>query len=137
MSNDTHQIQQVPYLQDTSENSQRVSTASRHVQPDSPRTDNRRAQAGSFSMARNATILPRSLQTGFWRTARTSKGIPLATEWGTRVTYRLAEYEGLLGNRKEATWSKTLREHTCCGARVSWRHKVSCPNRSQLTIDCA
>jgi hypothetical protein len=51
------------------------------------------------------------------------------TSTGRRNDTRIAEYEGLSGNRKEATWDKTTGQHTCCGARVSWRHHKDCETK--------
>ena len=41
--------------------------------------------------------------------------------------YRRAEYQGLLGSRKEATWDRKSKQHNCCRSAVPWRHKVTCP----------
>lgn len=68
----------------------------------------------------------------FWRTARTAKGISLTTWWGGRNMYRVAEYEGLLGNRKEASWDRESSTHTCCGSKSSWRHHKTCPSRAKV-----
>jgi hypothetical protein len=75
-----------------------------------------------------------TLRRGFWRTARTNKGVPLATAWGTRNMTRVAQYEGLGGNRKEKSWDKSRSLHTCCASKVSWRHKRGCPNKAQTEV---
>lgn len=63
----------------------------------------------------------------YWRTARTEKGVPLATQFGERASYIIAQYEGLYGTRKETSWNREKHQHDCCGAKVSWRHKIDCP----------
>jgi hypothetical protein len=70
--------------------------------------------------------LPRA----YWRTATTDKGISLMTSTGRRDMTRLSKYQGLGGNRKEASWNRAAGEHACCGSRVSYRHKVGCPDRA-------
>lgn len=38
--------------------------------------------------------------------------------------YRLARMTGQSGSRSEKTWNG--QEHTCCGSRGCYRHKVDC-----------
>lgn len=70
----------------------------------------------------------KQLERGFWRTARTDKGISLMTTTGRRDMTRLSKYMGLGGDRKQPSWSKAANQHTCCGSKVSYRHKVNCEN---------
>lgn len=54
---------------------------------------------------------------------------------GPKNDYRLAQLNGTVGSRSEETWQKDGRKaysgtHTCCGSKVHWRHKVSCPGLS-------
>jgi hypothetical protein len=69
------------------------------------------------------------LPRGFWRTATTDKGLPLTTEYGLRDYTKVSKFMGLGGNRKEPSWNKAAAEHTCCGSRVSYRHKINCQDR--------
>lgn len=62
----------------------------------------------------------------FWRTARTTKGVSLMTSTGCRNMTRVAEYQGLAGNRKQVSWNRELHQHTCCLSKVSYRHKKGC-----------
>lgn len=73
-------------------------------------------------------------KTAFWRTERTESGVRLCTDWETRNMHRVAEYEGLLGNRKEPSWNRRKNQHDCCGAKVSWRHHKDCPDRALKQI---
>lgn len=44
--------------------------------------------------------------------------------------YRIAHMNGTAGSRKEETFDPSLGRrggHSCCGSRVEWRHKVTCP----------
>lgn len=41
--------------------------------------------------------------------------------------YRMAFARGLGGSIKEKTWNKELHMHSCCGAKVNWRHHGDCP----------
>lgn len=44
--------------------------------------------------------------------------------------YRICKAKGQGGNRKEETFDKNLGArggHKCCGSKVEWRHKTSCP----------
>lgn len=60
------------------------------------------------------------------------KGTKISKEikrkYNLEEAYRMAFARGLGGSQKEATWSKKEHVHTCCGAKVPWRHKGACPN---------
>lgn len=43
----------------------------------------------------------------------------------TDAQYRYAQDEPLRGYRGEESWNGKI--HTCCGARVWYRHKLACP----------
>ncbi|HSX00047.1 MAG TPA: hypothetical protein VLH38_03355 [Patescibacteria group bacterium] len=70
------------------------------------------------------------MRTVFWHTERTAAGVSLMTESGGRNGHRIAEYEGLLGSRKEKSWSREKHMHTCCGAKQAYRHHIDCPDRT-------
>lgn len=42
---------------------------------------------------------------------------------GSIGDYRL----GQAGSVSEETWNRRRHHHDCCGSRVPWRHKDSCP----------
>lgn len=65
----------------------------------------------------------------FWYTERTTNGVSLLTSTGIRNMTRVAEYQGLAGNRKEASWNKSDHQHDCCESKVSYRHKNNCPRK--------
>lgn len=41
--------------------------------------------------------------------------------------YRIMFAKGQGGSQREETWDRTGHNHTCCGSKVSWRHKTVCP----------
>lgn len=54
----------------------------------------------------------------------------LVTTTGRVNEYRRAFYQGLGASPKDYTFDASIGTrggHKCCGSRVYWRHKVSCP----------
>lgn len=56
----------------------------------------------------------------------------LITSTGIPNAYRVAFALGQGASRKDSTFSRSDGIHTCCGSRVSWRHKTAC---SMLVFD--
>lgn len=63
-------------------------------------------------------------------------GVADRKRWGLIMSnggindYRVAKATGVGGSRKEETFDPKLGKrggHSCCGSKVEWRHKVSCP----------
>lgn len=51
---------------------------------------------------------------------------------GHKNAYGQAFFDGQGASCKESTWKYTDKktkkgEHSCCGSKVAWRHKVDCP----------
>ena len=50
----------------------------------------------------------------------------ITTRTGIGNAYRIAFALGQGASRKDKTYDRSRRMHTCCGSKVSWRHKVGC-----------
>ena len=50
----------------------------------------------------------------------------LICKTGIENAYRRAFLDGRGSSIKDGTFNKKKREHTCCGSKVVWRHKVCC-----------
>lgn len=37
--------------------------------------------------------------------------------------------------KKDPTWNREERTHTCCSSRVHWRHKADCQRLAELNSD--
>lgn len=47
------------------------------------------------------------------------------TKTGRLDPYRIAKWNGTNGHKDESTWNG--KKHTCCNAKVWYRHRVDCP----------
>lgn len=45
---------------------------------------------------------------------------------GRKNEYRYYQFIGQGGSCKEKSWSKENHQHTCCGSKVPWRHRMGC-----------
>lgn len=45
---------------------------------------------------------------------------------GRRNAYRDAFFKGQGASRRDPTWSKEKKMHTCCNSHLPWRHYAKC-----------